>query len=163
MTQLLVNGQPYEVDNDLSEPLIWVLRDTLGLTGTKVGCSVGLCGVCTVHVDGQATRACITPLEAVVGRAVRTIEGLAVRDTDGMEQLHPVQQAFLDAQVPQCSWCMSGQMMTAAALLAATPQPTRAQIRDALAQNYCRCGCYVRVEAAVLAVAGRQAGGASDV
>lgn len=159
MTRLTVNEQTYEVDNDPGEPLVWVLRDTLGLTGTKAGCGVGLCGVCTVHVDGQATRACITPLEAVAGRAVRTIEGLATRDSDGVEQLHPVQQAFLDAQVPQCSWCMSGQVMAAAALLAATPQPTSEQVRDALAQNYCRCGCYVRVEAAVLAVAGQRAGG----
>jgi isoquinoline 1-oxidoreductase alpha subunit len=143
--EITVNGGSYLVDSDLSEMLLWVLRDELGLTGTKYGCGIGMCGSCTVQVAGVATRSCITPLAAVAGREIRTIEGLA--ETEAV--LHPVQQAFLDAQVPQCSWCMSGQMMTAAAFLSRNPDPTDEEITDAMARNYCRCGCYVRIKVAI--------------
>ncbi len=128
--------------------LVWALRDELGLTGTKIGCGAGLCGACTVWVDGVATRACVTPAVSVVGKQITTIEGLAV---DG--KLHPVQQAFIDAQVPQCGWCMSGQIMTASALLQKTARPSEAQIDDALGGNICRCGCYSRIRLAVAAAA----------
>lgn len=130
--------------------LIWVLRDELGLTGSKYGCGIGICGCCTVHVDGQAVRACITPVSSVVGAQIRTIEGLANTDANGQTRLHPVQQAFLETQAPQCSWCMSGQMMTAAAFLARNPQPTAEEISQAMTNNYCRCACYVRVRQAVV-------------
>jgi isoquinoline 1-oxidoreductase subunit alpha len=142
--QLLINGQEYEIDIPENENLVWVIRDGLGLTGTKFGCGMGICGSCTVHVDGVATRSCITPAASVEGKAITTIEGLATE-----EALHPVQQAFLDEQVPQCSWCMSGQMMTAAAFLAQNPNPSEDDIVNAMSANYCRCGCYVRIKAAV--------------
>ena len=141
---LTINGATYTVDAAPSDLLLWVLRDELEMTGTKYGCGAGICGACTVHVDGVAARACITPLAAVEGRAVRTIEGLAAGET-----LHPVQQAFIDAQVPQCGWCMSGQIMTAAAFLETTPAPSDDEIVAALGNNYCRCGCYVRILQAV--------------
>ena len=146
--QLLINGQEYEVDVETDEPLLWVLRDSLGLTGTKYGCGLGICGSCTVHVDGVATRSCITPASTVEGQEITTIEGLASMD-DGEEVLHPVQQAFIDEQVPQCAWCMSGQMMTAAAFIAENPQPTADEINAAMGANYCRCGCYARIKVAV--------------
>jgi isoquinoline 1-oxidoreductase alpha subunit len=142
--ELLINGQRYEIAAEPARPLLYVLRDELGLTGTKFGCGAGHCGACTVHIDGQAVKSCQTPLTTAAGAAITTIEGLA----DG-EQLHPVQQAFLDEQVPQCGWCMSGQMMQAAALLQTTPEPTDEQISAAMSQNYCRCGCYVRIKRAV--------------
>ncbi len=150
---LTVNGQAYQVADTPERTLLWVLRDELGLTGTKFSCGVGLCGSCTVHVDGAATRACITPLSAVGDRPIRTIEGLAEPQADGSLQLHAVQQAWLDEQVPQCGWCQPGQIMTAAALLAVTPQPTEAQVVDAMSRNYCRCGCYTRIKRAVLKAA----------
>jgi isoquinoline 1-oxidoreductase alpha subunit len=128
---------------------LWVIRDELGLTGTKVGCAAGFCGACTVHIDGQAQRACQIALADAAGHTIRTIEGMAEQISDGSRKLHPVQQAFLEAQVPQCSWCMSGQMMTAAAFLANTPAPTPEQITAAMTKNYCRCGCYVRIRTAV--------------
>jgi isoquinoline 1-oxidoreductase subunit alpha len=142
--QFLINGQEYEIDIPENENLVWVIRDGIGLTGTKFGCGMGICGSCTVHIDGQATRSCITPAESAVGKAITTIEGLATETG-----LHPVQQAFLDEQVPQCSWCMSGQMMTAAAFLAENPNPSEDDIINAMSANYCRCGCYVRIKAAV--------------
>ncbi|MCA9940242.1 MAG: (2Fe-2S)-binding protein [Anaerolineales bacterium] len=141
--ELTINDQVRPV-NDENALLLWVLRDELGLTGTKFGCGAGICGACTVHVDGVAIRSCITPVSAVAGKTITTIEGLA---PDG--ELHPVQRAFLDAQVPQCAWCMSGQMMTAAAFLAQNPSPTPEQIREAMNGNYCRCGCYARIETAI--------------
>jgi isoquinoline 1-oxidoreductase alpha subunit len=147
--QLMVNGQPYLVDDEPDRLLLWVLRDELGLTGTKFGCGIGLCGSCTVHLDGIATRACITPLSAVEGKEVRTLEGLAEIGANGEMILHPVQQAFLDEQVPQCSWCMSGQMMTAAALLEKNPNPNAEEIRQAMDVVYCRCGTYHRIRKAV--------------
>lgn len=147
--QLTINGHAQEVADDPEATLLWTLRDELGMTGSKFGCGVGICGACTVHVDGAAIRACVTPLSAVADADVRTIEGLATLDADGNRQLHPVQQAFIDQQAPQCGWCMSGQIMTAVALLESTPNPTEEEISVAMAGNYCRCGCYVRIKAAV--------------
>lgn len=143
--QLKINGQLREVSGAHGDMLLWALRDELGLTGTKFGCGVGLCGACTVMVDGVATRACITPLAGLQGKEIRTIEGLA----NGMT-LHPVQQAFLEHQAPQCGWCMSGQIMTAAALLERNPAASEEEIITALSRNYCRCGCYVRIKSAAL-------------
>jgi isoquinoline 1-oxidoreductase alpha subunit len=141
-----VNGMDYQVADELVDrPLLWVLRDELGLTGTKYSCGIGVCGSCEIHVDGVVTRSCITQLSDVKGKAVRTIEGLA---TSG-GKLHPVQQAFLDEQVPQCGWCMSGQIMRAAAFLQANPNPTEDQIVSAMKDNYCRCGTYGRIKRAV--------------
>ncbi len=147
--RLRINEEDYELPDSPTRLLLWVLRDELGLTGTKFGCGIGICGSCTVHVDGVATRACITPLDSVVGKEIRTIEGISELAPDGTIQLHPIQQAFLDAQVPQCSWCMSGQMMTAAAFLAENPQPSPDEIIKAMSKNYCRCGCYYRIKGAV--------------
>jgi isoquinoline 1-oxidoreductase subunit alpha len=151
--QLTINDQLYTVADDSSAMLLWVLRDELGLTGSKFGCGAGICGACTIHVDGVAARACITPLAAVEGRTIRTIEGLATQTPDGAIALHPVQQAFIDEQVPQCGWCMSGQIMTAAALLEQTPAPSEEEIINAMGNNYCRCGCYVRIKRAVVRAA----------
>lgn len=149
MMKLMINGEEYQVSETPDRPLLWVIRDELGLTGTKFGCGIGYCGSCTIHVDGQATRACITPVAAVAGKLLTTIEGLATSDSNGQIHLHPVQQAFLDEQTPQCSWCMSGQMMAAAAFLAANPNPSMAEIVEGMGRNYCRCGCYARVKSAV--------------
>jgi len=146
---LMINDQVYEVDDRLDRLLLWVLRDELGLTGTKFGCGIGICGSCTVHLDGNPIRACVTMLSAAQDKDVRTIEGLAEVDTNGETVLHPVQQAFLEEQVPHCSWCMSGQMMTAAALLEQNPNPTGEEIRQAMNSNYCRCGTYYRIRKAV--------------
>lgn len=146
---LTINNSSHTVpDGDPQRPLLWVLRDELGLTGTKYGCGAGVCGACTVHVGGRPVRSCVTPLGAAAGREIRTIEGLAQRAANGGLHLHPVQQAFLELQVPQCGWCMSGQMMTAAALLADTPEPSGEDIAAAM-RNYCRCGCYARIRQAV--------------
>ena len=151
--ELKINNASVEVTALQDEPLLWVLRDELGLTGTKFGCGIGICGSCTVHVDGVATRSCITPISSVVDKAITTIEGLSTTDENGEEVLHPIQQAFIDEQVPQCSWCMSGQMMTASAFLQQNPSPSEEEIVDAMSNNYCRCGCYVRIKAAVARVA----------
>lgn len=147
--QLNINGEAREVTDDANPLLLWVLRDELGMSGTKYGCGAGICGACAVHVDGIATRSCITPVAQVAGKQIRTIEGLASSSADGGRVLHPLQQAFIDEQVPQCGWCMSGQIMTAAAFLQATPNPSSEQIVAAMGENYCRCGCYVRILAAV--------------
>jgi isoquinoline 1-oxidoreductase alpha subunit len=149
MTQLNINGASVEVTADASALLLWVLRDELGMTGTRYGCGAGICGSCTVHVDGVATRSCITPLALVENKQIRTIEGLATVDNAGGVTLHPVQQAFIDAQVPQCGWCMSGQIMAAAAFLEAQPAASEEQIVEVMGNNYCRCGCYVRILRAV--------------
>lgn len=146
--EFIINGQSYTVEIPPDEKLVWVIRDSIGLTGTKFGCGLGICGSCTVHIDGQATRSCITDAATVEGKEIRTVEGLA--DENG---LHPVQQAFIDEQVPQCSWCMSGQMMTAVAFLEQNPNPTEEDVINAMSANYCRCGCYVRIKAAVLRAA----------
>jgi isoquinoline 1-oxidoreductase alpha subunit len=147
MVKLQVNGQTQSFDGDPSMPLLWYLRDELGLTGTKFGCGVALCGACTVHVDGQATRACTTVISDLAGRSVITIEGL---DSDGN---HPVQKAWRALNVPQCGYCQAGQIMQAAALLATTKNPSEAEINDAMSGNICRCGCYQRIAAAIKAAA----------
>jgi isoquinoline 1-oxidoreductase alpha subunit len=154
---ITVNGKSYQVDEAPDRPLLWVLRDELGLTGTKFGCGVGLCGSCEVHLDGASTRSCITMLSAVQGRSIRTIEGLA---EDGV--LHPVQQAFLDEQVHQCGWCMSGQMMRAAAFLETNPSPSEEDIVAAMTGNLCRCGAYGRIKRAVARAAGEMATGSQE-
>jgi isoquinoline 1-oxidoreductase subunit alpha len=141
--QLNVNGTVREVDAPEDMPLLWVLRDVLGLTGTKFGCGMAQCGACTVHLDGQATRSCVLPVSMVAGRMVTTIEGLS---PDGS---HPVQKAWIDADVVQCGYCQPGQIMSAAALLSQKPNPSDADIDAALAGNICRCGTYQRVREAV--------------
>lgn len=143
MIALTVNGTARQLDADPDMPLLWALRDLLDLTGTKYGCGIAVCGACTVHVDGVATRACVTPLSAVAGRTVVTIEGL---DANGQ---HPVQRAWVEKQVPQCGYCQCGQIMQAAALLKDTPKPTDADIDAAMANNLCRCGTYERIRAAI--------------
>lgn len=155
---LMINGEDREVSAEPADMLLWVIRDELAMTGTKFGCGAGICGACTVHIDGVATRSCITPLAALEGKAIRTIEGLASADT-----LHPVQQAFVDEQVPQCGWCMSGQIMTAAAFLASNPAPSEDEIVEAMGNNYCRCGCYVRILRAVKKGAALQSGNGSEM
>lgn len=151
--ELTINGQTYTIaDLGDTRPLLNVIRDELNLTGTKIGCAIGICGACTVHVDGVAVRSCQTPVNSVIAKDIRTIEGLA--DADGT--LHPVQQAFLELQVPQCGWCMSGQMMTAAAFLADNDQPSAEAIVDAMDKNYCRCGTYHRIRQAVARAAAIQ-------
>jgi len=147
--QLKINDKAYQVSDEPDRLLLWVLRDELGLTGTKFGCGIGICGSCTVHVDGVPTRSCVTMLSDIDGGEVRTIEGLAETDADGAPVLHPVQQAFIDEQVPQCSWCMSGQMMTAAAFIEKNPNPSDEEIRSAMNSVYCRCGTYHRIRKAV--------------
>ena len=141
--KLNVNGSDHEVDAPADMPLLWVLRDLMGLTGTKFGCGIAQCGACTVHIDGTPLRACVTPASAVEGRRIITIEGLSV---DG---LHAVQQAWSELDVVQCGYCQSGQIMSAAALLAKVPSPTDTDIDQALSGNLCRCGTYQRIRAAV--------------
>jgi isoquinoline 1-oxidoreductase alpha subunit len=143
MIKLTVNGQPQSWSGDPSLPLLWYLRDEEGLTGTKFGCGRALCGACTVHIDGVAMRSCIMPMSAVAGKQVTTIEGL---DPAGD---HPVQKAWREANVPQCGYCQAGQIMQASSLLAQNPHPSDDEIREAMAGNICRCGCYQRIEAAV--------------
>ena len=147
MVTFTLNGALQGVDVEDDTPLLWVLRDTLGLTGTKFGCGVSACGACTVHVDGEATRTCILPVSDVEGRSVTTIEGLAARGN-----LHKVQQAWIDHQVPQCGYCQSGEIMAAVALLNEKPRPTDADIDEAIT-NICRCGTYQRMRAAIHAAA----------
>jgi isoquinoline 1-oxidoreductase alpha subunit len=144
-TTLTINGQRREVDADPETPLLWVIRDHLGLTGTKFGCGMALCGACTVHLDGQAVRSCVTRLAEVGGHAVTTIEGLG----GGAGALHRVQQAWIDENVPQCGYCQIGQIMSAAALLASNPAPDDADIDSAMSANICRCGTYVRIRRAI--------------
>jgi isoquinoline 1-oxidoreductase alpha subunit len=143
-----VNGVEHELDVDPEMPLLWALRDVLGLTGTKYGCGQALCGACSLHLDGQVARSCVTPVRRAAGRSVTTIEGLSA---DGS---HPLQRAWVDLGVPQCGFCQAGQIMTAAALLAKNPKPTDAQIDQSLAGNLCRCGTYTRIRAAVKKAAG---------
>lgn len=143
--QLEINDRSYDVPDAPDRLLLWVLRDELGLVGTRYGCGIGLCGACTVHIDGEAVRSCLLPVAAVAGKRIRTVEGLS----EGA-QLHPVEQAFLDLQVPQCAWCMTGQMMTAAALLDARPDAEEGEIMDTMNTCLCRCGTYVRIREAVL-------------
>ncbi|MGO8917936.1 MAG: (2Fe-2S)-binding protein [Stellaceae bacterium] len=147
MVTLSVNGQQHAFDGDPAMPLLWYLRDELGLTGTKFGCGIAECGACTVHLNGDAVRACITPMSGVANGKVTTIEGLS---PDGS---HPVQKAWHALNVPQCGYCQAGQIMQAAALLQASKNPSEQQINDAMAGNICRCGCYQRITAAVKAAA----------
>jgi isoquinoline 1-oxidoreductase subunit alpha len=144
---LRVNGQDHEIDADADTPLLWVIRDALGLAGTKYGCGIAVCGACTVHVDGVAVRSCSLPLSAAAGKAITTIEGLVSNGA-----LHPVQKAWLALDVPQCGYCQSGMIMAVAALLGQKSRPTDAEI-DAAITNICRCGTYQRVRAAIHAVA----------
>lgn len=140
---LTINGSVQKVDVEPETPLLWVLRDTIGLTGTKFGCGIARCGACTVHVDGQAMKACQLPASAAVGKRITTIEGLSV------DSSHPVQQAWIEIGVPQCGYCQSGQIMAASALLAKRKNPTDAEIEAAMADNLCRCGTYLRIVAAI--------------
>ncbi len=143
MISLSVNGKRRSVDVAPDTPLLWVLRDSLGLTGTKFGCGLSLCGACTVHLDGEAIRSCVTPVSAAVGKQVVTIEGLS------MNANHPVQRAWLELDVPQCGYCQSGQIMSAAALLAKNPNPTDTDVDAAMSGNICRCGTYQRIRRAI--------------
>lgn len=145
---LRVNGRERRVSVPADTPLLWVLRDSLELTGTKFGCGIGLCGACTVHIDGAATRSCITPVSQVVGKAITTIEGLSA------DSSHPVQRAWIAEDVPQCGYCQSGQIMQAAALLAKTPHPSEEEVVQGMSGNLCRCGTYQRIRRAVLHAAG---------
>jgi isoquinoline 1-oxidoreductase alpha subunit len=147
MTKLRVNGVERTFEGDPAMPLLWYLRDELGLTGTKFGCGIAACGACTVHVNGEAQRACMTPVSTLDGKSVVTIEGLSEHGD------HPVQRAWRDQNVPQCGYCQSGQIMQAAAFLAKTPDPSDEQIDQAMAGNICRCGTYVRIRAAIHAAA----------
>jgi aerobic-type carbon monoxide dehydrogenase small subunit (CoxS/CutS family) len=150
MVDIKVNGTTHKVDAAPDTPLLWVLRDNLGLTGTKYGCGIAQCGACTVHIDGNPTRACATPLSAVGASAVLTIEGLS------KDKSHAVQKAWIAEQVPQCGFCQSGQIMAAVSLLEKTPKPTDADI-DAAMTNICRCGTYQRVRVAIHRAAGNKA------
>jgi isoquinoline 1-oxidoreductase subunit alpha len=141
--QFTLNGKRQSVNVSPNMPLLWVLRDTLGMTGTKFGCGMALCGACTVHIDGEAARSCVTPISAVSGKKITTIEGLS------SDRSHPVQKAWIEIDVPQCGYCQSGQIMSAAALLAKNPKPTNAEIDDAMKGNICRCGTYQRIRQAV--------------
>jgi aerobic-type carbon monoxide dehydrogenase small subunit (CoxS/CutS family) len=154
MITLQVNGKRHEVDASPQTPLLWVLRDHLELTGTKFGCGMALCGACTVHVDDQPVRSCVTPVHEVEGKAITTIEGL------GQGSLHPLQEAWIAENVPQCGYCQSGQIMSAAALLRARPKPTDEDIDAVMSQNLCRCGTYCRIRKAIHRAADRAAGGA---
>ena len=152
MIALIVNGIHHKIDIDPSTPLLWVLREQLRLTGTKFGCGMAQCGACTVHINDVAMRACVTPISAVAGQQITTIEGLA-SDSD---QLHPLQQAWIDHQVPQCGYCQSGQIMSAAALLVTNKTPSDSDIDQAMAGNICRCGTYGRIRKAIKSAAGVQ-------
>jgi isoquinoline 1-oxidoreductase alpha subunit len=143
MISFHLNGKPVQVEVDPATPLLWVLRESLGLTGTKYGCGMALCGACTVHLEGEAIRSCVAPLSRVEGKQVKTIEGLS----DDLS--HPLQKAWIELDVPQCGYCQSGQIMSAAALLARASQPTDQDIDAAMAGNICRCGTYVRIRAAI--------------
>jgi isoquinoline 1-oxidoreductase subunit alpha len=153
MIQLTVNGTSRSFQGDTSMPLLWYLRDVLGLTGTKFGCGASLCGACTVHKNGKAIRSCITPMNSLAGAEVTTIEGVA----GGNGDLHVVQKAWIEINVPQCGYCQSGQIMQAIALLAKTPKPTDEQIDDGMSGNICRCGTYQRIRAAIKLAAGESA------
>jgi isoquinoline 1-oxidoreductase alpha subunit len=154
MITLAVNGKQQRVDVSPDVPLLWVIREDLRLTGTKYGCGMALCGACTVHLDGTPVRSCVTPVSAASGKKVTTIEGLSPQGT------HPVQRAWIELDVPQCGFCQSGQIMSAAALLAQKASPTDADIDSAMAGNICRCGTYQRIRAAIHRAAALKKGGA---
>jgi isoquinoline 1-oxidoreductase subunit alpha len=144
MAKLNVNGKPHDVDVPTDMPLLWILRDVLGMTGTKFGCGKGLCGACTIHIDGKPARSCITPVSAAAGKRITTIEGVGATPAG-----QKIQRAWLALDVPQCGYCQSGQIMSASALLAGKPSPRDADIDDAMAGNICRCGTYPRIRAAI--------------
>ena len=146
--KLRVNGTEHTLDVDPEMPLLWAIRDVLGLTGTKFGCGEALCGACTIHVDGEAVRSCVTPVRRAEGKSVTTIEGLSA---DGS---HPLQKAWIELGVPQCGYCQSGQIMTAAALLAKRPKPSAEEIDNSMSGNLCRCGTYLRIRAAIQKASG---------
>jgi isoquinoline 1-oxidoreductase alpha subunit len=148
MIRFQLNGEAVQTDDAPDTPLLWVVRDTFKLKGSKYGCGAGLCGACTMHLDGQAIRTCTLPISAVAGKSVTTIEGLGTP-----KSLHPVQAAWVEHSVPQCGYCQSGQIMSAAALLASNAAPTAEEVEDAMAGNLCRCGCYPRIKKAILSVA----------
>lgn len=141
MTTLNINGENHDVDVDPATPLLWVIREQIGLTGTKFGCGIAQCGACTIHLDGSPIRSCVTPVSAAVGMEIRTIEGISSAEAG----LHPVQQAWIDEQVPQCGYCQSGQVMSAVALLESNPTPSDSDIDAAMSGNICRCGTYSRI------------------
>ena len=143
MISFILNGKAVSVDDDPSTPLLWILRDSLGLTGTKFGCGMALCGACTVHLDGRAIRSCVSPLSRVSGKHVTTIEGLSTDNS------HSLQRAWIEIDVPQCGYCQSGQIMSAAALLRENPKPTDKDIDEAMSGNICRCGTYPRIRRAI--------------
>ena len=147
--QLTINGKKHTIDAPNDMPLLWAIRDLAGLTGTKYGCGMGLCGACTVHVDGNATRSCLTPVSSAAGQEITTIEGLA-----GEAELHALQQVWIDQDVAQCGYCQAGQIMSAAALLKNNPKPSDEDIDAAMAGNYCRCGTYIRIRKAIHTAAG---------
>jgi isoquinoline 1-oxidoreductase alpha subunit len=147
-TSFWVNGIQQTVDVDPSKPLLWVIREQLALTGTKFGCGIAQCGACTVHIDGEPMRSCVTPISAVEGKQLTTIEGLGLESGE----LHPLQQAWVEHQVPQCGYCQSGQLMSASALLANNPNPTDTEIDEAMEGNICRCGMYGRIRNAIKSV-----------
>ena len=149
MISFRVNGENVSFDGDTSTPLLWVLRDHLQLKGSKFGCGIGQCGACSVHVEGKVQRSCITPVSAIAGAGITTIEGLAPSE----EKLHPVQQAWMEMDVPQCGYCQAGQIMTASAFLEKNPSPSREEIREAMHGNICRCASYSRIESAVVKAA----------
>jgi isoquinoline 1-oxidoreductase alpha subunit len=151
---LNINGEKQTVNVDGDTPLLWVLRDTLGYTGTKFGCGRGLCGACTIHIDGEATRSCVTPIDFVEDDVeITTIEGLSV------DNLHPIQQAWLDGDVPQCGYCQPGQIMTASAFLARNPNPNESEIDSAMKMNICRCGTYPQIKKAIFSAAENKVNG----
>ena len=154
MVSLVVNGKPEQLDVEPDMPLLWAIREKLALTGTKYACGIAQCGACTVHLDGQIVRSCVTPVSAAAGRRLTTIEGLSATGD------HPVQKAWMEVDVPQCGFCQSVQIMAAVALLAGKPSPTDADIDDALSGNICRCGTYQRIRAAIHRAAALKKGGA---
>ena len=157
MISLTINGESHELDVDPATPLLWVIRELIGLTGTKFGCGIAQCGACTVHLNGTPIRSCVTPAQAAAGQEVTTIEG--IRAADG--SLHPVQQAWIDEQVPQCGYCQSGQIMSAVALVENNPAPADEDIDRAMAGNICRCGTYSRMRRGIKRAAGVMAANAS--
>jgi isoquinoline 1-oxidoreductase subunit alpha len=152
MPELQINGKKHQVDVPADMPVLWVLRDVIGLTGTKFGCGIAACGACTVHLDGQAIRSCVTPVSAAAGKNITTIEAIGATPAG-----KNVQDAWLALDVPQCGYCQSGQIMSATALLAKTPNPTDADIDTAMSGNICRCGTYIRIRAAIKKAAGAPA------
>ena len=155
MIELNVNGEVRSTDVALDTPLLWVIRDNFGLTGTKFGCGIASCGACTVHINGQPVRSCSTPVSEATGKKITTIEGIASNSSNGAtDKLHAVQRAWIDEQVPQCGYCQSGQIMSAVALLQRNSSPTDADIDAAMAGNVCRCGMYGRIRKAIKSAAG---------